>query len=281
MKVIFAKEMGFCYGVRRAVESAIASANDPSGAVTLGPIIHNPQMVAKLKEMGVGVVDSLDSVNSQKVIIRSHGVGPQIYHNAEERGIEILDATCPHVRKVREAVLEFAREGRRIIIIGEADHPEVQGVKDWGGDRAEVISTVEEAERIPFGDNIGVVAQTTFQNSIFEELVKIIKTKAEDVAVRPTICAATELRQQAVRDLCEEIEIVVVVGGKNSGNTKRLAEIAREAGKKVILVEVSSELDPKEFVGVEAVGITAGASTPDDIIEEVQEECLNKVLNKC
>lgn len=267
--MIFAREMGFCYGVRRAVESALASADDPRGTMTLGPIIHNPQMVAKLQELGVGVTESLEGLDGKKVIIRSHGVGPQIYKEADEKGIEILDATCPHVRKVREAVLEFAREGRRIIIIGEADHPEVQGVKEWAGERAQVVSTVQEAENIPFGDDIGVVAQTTFQNSIFEELVEVIKKKAENVAIRPTICSATELRQQAVRDLCKEVEIVVVVGGKNSGNTKRLAEIAKEEGKRVILVEVAAELDPVDFEGIQVVGVTAGASTPDEIIQSV------------
>lgn len=269
LKVIFAREMGFCYGVRRAVESALASADDPRGTMTLGPIIHNPQMVAKLQELGVGVTESLEGLDGKKVIIRSHGVGPQIYKEADEKGIEILDATCPHVRKVREAVLEFAKEGRRIIIIGEADHPEVQGVKEWAGERAQVVSTIQEAENIPFGDDIGVVAQTTFQNSIFEELVEVIKKKAENVAIRPTICSATELRQQAVRDLCKEVELVVVVGGKNSGNTKRLAEIAKEEGKRVILVEVAAELDPADFSGIQVVGVTAGASTPDEIIQSV------------
>lgn len=275
MKVIFAREMGFCYGVRRAVESALASADDPRGTMTLGPIIHNPQMVAKLQELGVGVTESLEGLDGKKVIIRSHGVGPQIYKEADEKGIEILDATCPHVRKVREAVLEFAREGRRIIIIGEADHPEVQGVKEWAGERAQVVSTIQEAENISFGDDIGVVAQTTFQNSIFEELVEVIKKKAENVAIRPTICSATELRQQAVRDLCKEVEIIVVVGGKNSGNTKRLAEIAKEEGKRVILVEVAAELDPSEFDGIQVVGVTAGASTPDEIIQSVAHSLEN------
>ena len=269
MKIIFAKEMGFCYGVRRAVESAIASADTVGGAVTLGPIIHNPQMVGKLKELGVGVVHSLENLDAKKVIIRSHGVGPRVYQEAEEKGIEILDATCPHVRKVREAVLEFAKQNRRIIIIGEADHPEVQGVQEWAGDRSLVISTEEEAQAIPYGDSIGVVAQTTFQNSIFDELVKIIQSKSEDVAIKPTICSATELRQQAVRDLCNEVELVVVVGGNNSGNTKRLAEIAKEEGKKVILVEIAEELNPEDFTNLESIGITAGASTPDEIIQSV------------
>ena len=180
-----------------------------------------------------------------------------------------MDATCPHVRKVREAVLEFAKQNRRIIIIGEADHPEVQGVQEWAGDRSLVISTEEEAQAIPYGDSIGVVAQTTFQNSIFDELVKIIQSKSEDVAIKPTICSATELRQQAVRDLCNEVELVVVVGGNNSGNTKRLAEIAKEEGKKVILVEIAEELNPEDFTNLESIGITAGASTPDEIIQSV------------
>ena len=168
-------------------------------------------------------------------------------------------------------MLEFAKQNRRIIIIGEADHPEVQGVEEWAGDRSVVISTAEEALAIPFGDPIGVVAQTTFQNSIFDELVKIIQSKSEDVAIKPTICSATELRQQAVRDLCKEVELVVVVGGKNSGNTKRLAEIAKEEGKKVILVEIAEELNPEDFNNLESIGITAGASTPDEIIQSVAE----------
>ena len=269
MRVIFAQEMGFCYGVRRAVESAIASAETPGGAVTLGPIIHNPQVVQELKELGVGVTDSLENLPVKRVIIRSHGVGPLIYEEAQAQGLEILDATCPHVRKVREAVLTFAKEGRRIIIVGEPDHPEVQGVKAWAGDKSQVISSVQEAAEFALGESIGIVAQTTFQNSIFSEIVKVLETKAEDVAVRNTICAATELRQQAVRDLCEKVEIVVVVGGKNSGNTRRLAEIAKEEDKSVILVETGEELDPTWFENISVVGITAGASTPDRIIQDV------------
>ena len=179
MRVIFAQEMGFCYGVRRAVESAIASAETPGGAVTLGPIIHNPQVVQELKELGVGVTDSLENLPVKRVIIRSHGVGPLIYEEAQAQGLEILDATCPHVRKVREAVLTFAKEGRRIIIVGEPDHPEVQGVKAWAGDKSQVISSVQEAAEVALGESIGIVAQTTFQNSIFSEIVKVLETKAE------------------------------------------------------------------------------------------------------
>ncbi|NCB78192.1 MAG: bifunctional 4-hydroxy-3-methylbut-2-enyl diphosphate reductase/30S ribosomal protein S1 [Negativicutes bacterium] len=269
MKIITAEHYGFCYGVRRAVEMAEKCKNTNGPVATLGPIIHNPQVVERLQKQGVGVASSLAEFSTGTVVIRSHGVGPSVYQEAESKGLSVVDATCPHVQKAQQAAARFFQEGRQVIIIGEQRHPEVQSILEWAQRQAKVVENKEEAEALPEYEKIGVVSQTTFATDLFAELVAIVSAKSADTVVDRTICAATEQRQQAALQLASQAQIIIVVGGKNSANTNRLAELCARAGTKVYHIETAEELQPAWFIDVDTAGVTAGASTPDWIIEEV------------
>nr|WP_320145828.1 bifunctional 4-hydroxy-3-methylbut-2-enyl diphosphate reductase/30S ribosomal protein S1 [uncultured Anaeromusa sp.] len=269
MKIVTAEHCGFCYGVRRAVELAEKCKNTNGPVATLGPIIHNPQVVERLQEQGVGVASSLAEFSTGTVVIRSHGVGPSVYQEAASKGLTVVDATCPHVQKAQQAAARFFQEGRQVIIIGEHRHPEVQSILEWAQRQAQVVENKEEAEALPAYEKIGVVSQTTFATDLFAELVAMVSAKSADAVVDRTICAATEQRQQAALQLASRAQLVIVVGGKNSANTNRLADLCDRAGTKVYHIETAEELQPAWFIDVDTAGVTAGASTPDWIIEEV------------
>lgn len=269
MKILLAEHHGFCYGVKRAVEMAQKSVGTEKHIYTLGPIIHNPQVVSRLSDQGVQVTEDLSGLKDGKVIIRSHGVGPKVYQEASQKDIRILDATCPHVKKAQQAAHELLLSGYKVVVIGERRHPEVKSIVEWTNNEAWVIETTKEAEQLNFTSRIGVVAQTTFASSTFQNIVDILATKCHEIKVERTICNATQDRQKAAIELARKVEIMVVVGGKNSANTSRLAELCESSGSRVYHIETAAELKPKWFEGVQSVGITAGASTPDWIIEEV------------
>jgi small subunit ribosomal protein S1 len=266
LEVLLAAHRGFCYGVERAVKLAETSC---AGAVTLGPIIHNPQFIERLAAKGIGMVGDLDEAAAGTVIIRSHGVGPDVYDRAAARGLTVVDATCPHVKKAQTAARELHDEGYAVVVVGERDHPEVKSIVAWAGEPVYVVETEAEAAALPKLERLGVVAQTTFAAASFEAIVAILKEKTADLKVNRTICTATELRQQAAVELAAKVEVMVVVGGRNSANTARLAELCRQAGSRVYHIETAAELSGEWFAGVQAAGITAGASTPDWLIEEV------------
>jgi len=269
MKILLAEHHGFCYGVKRAVEMAQKSVGTEKNIYTLGPIIHNPQVVSRLSDQGVQVTEDLSGIKDGKVIIRSHGVGPEVYQEASQKDIRILDATCPHVKKAQQAAHELLLSGYKVVVIGERRHPEVKSIVEWTNNEAWVIETTKEAEQLNFTSRIGVVAQTTFASSTFQNIVDILATKCHEIKVERTICNATQDRQKAAIELARKVEIMIVVGGKNSANTSRLAELCESSGSRVYHIETAAELKPKWFEGVQSVGITAGASTPDWIIEEV------------
>lgn len=267
MKVTIAEACGFCYGVRRAVDMASQA---ETGTKTLGPIIHNPQVVARLSAQGVAPVDSLDEVgDGEKVLIRSHGVGPSVYEEASRRGIRVIDATCPHVKKAQQDAKKIVEEGKNLVIIGEKAHPEVISISQWGANRAIIIDREIEAEQIPFSESLGVVVQTTFSQEQFKRIAEILKTKTNDLDVHMTICTATQQRQNAAVELAGKVDAMIVVGGRNSANTGRLAQVCREQGCPTYHIETAAELDTAAFRGMNHIGITAGASTPDWIIQEV------------
>ena len=267
MKVTIAEACGFCYGVRRAVDMASQA---ETGTKTLGPIIHNPQVVARLSAQGVAPVDSLDEVgDGETVLIRSHGVGPSVYEEASRRGIRVIDATCPHVKKAQQDAKKIVEEGKNLVIIGEKAHPEVISISQWGANRAIIIDREIEAEQIPFSESLGVVVQTTFSQEQFKRIAEILKTKTNDLAVHMTICTATQQRQNAAVELAGKVDAMIVVGGRNSANTGRLAQVCREQGCPTYHIETAAELDTAAFRGMNHIGITAGASTPDWIIQEV------------
>lgn len=267
MKVTIAKACGFCYGVRRAVDMASQA---ETGTKTLGPIIHNPQVVARLSAQGVVPVDSLDEVgNGGTVLIRSHGVGPGVYEEAAERGIRVIDATCPHVKKAQQDAKKIVEEEKNLVIIGEKAHPEVISISQWGANRAIIIDREIEAEQIPFSESLGVVVQTTFSQEQFKRIAEILKQKTNELDVHMTICTATQQRQNAAVELAGQVDAMIVVGGRNSANTGRLAQVCREQGCPTYHIETAAELDTAAFRGMNHIGITAGASTPDWIIQEV------------
>ncbi len=275
MEVILADYLGFCYGVKRAIHMARSSAQ-PGPARTLGPIIHNPQMVSRLAAEGVEAVNSLaDAPEDGTVIIRSHGVGPQVYEEAKERDLRMVDATCPHVKKAQMAAHQLSQDGFSVVIVGEKKHPEVKSIFEWSGRNAFVVETEEEAAQIAPCDKLGIVAQTTFSGDKFQSIVACLLNKSNDIHIIRTICTATDQRQKAAIDLAGKVDMMLVIGGKNSANTTRLAQLCAEKTMTHHL-ETASELQDEWFHNIKKIGITAGASTPDWIIKEVYQKCQKK-----
>ncbi len=271
-----ADHMGFCYGVKRAINLARHQAGKDSRVVTLGPIIHNPQMVQQLADEGILSIDDLDEIDSGTVIIRSHSVGPAVYKKAAAKGLNIIDATCPHVKKAQMAAKSLVDEGYEVVIIGEKTHPEVKSIFEWAGENAVIIEDEVQARQFHFVKKLGIVAQTTFSGNKFKQLVNIFIDKSNDIKVLRTICTATEQRQSAAEKLAANVDMMIVIGGKNSANTTRLADLC---SKKCIThhIETADELDVEWFHNIAKIGVTAGASTPDWLIREVYIKCKNKI----
>ena len=272
MEVILAESLGFCYGVKRAIKLARENAAPDGTACTLGPIIHNPQMVARLAAEGVGNVSSLEEMTSGTIIIRSHGVGPQVYDEAEKMGLSLVDATCPHVKKAQMAANELAQDGYEVVIVGEKRHPEVRSIYEWSGHKAVVVETEAEASALQPCGRLGIVAQTTFSGERFKSIVMRLLDKSNDVRIVRTICTATDQRQAAAVALAGQVQLMLEIGGKNSANTTRLAQLCAEKCK-TYHIETAAELQDEWFDKIEKIGITAGASTPDWIIKEVYKKC--------
>jgi 4-hydroxy-3-methylbut-2-enyl diphosphate reductase len=264
MRVEVARYAGVCYGVERALNMAEEAAAAGTPVRTLGPLIHNPQAVDALRAKGVEVAGSLDEADDGTLVIRTHGVDPAIIRSAHEKGLDVVDATCPHVTKAHEAAEELTREGYYVVVVGEADHPEVEGIMaHTGGDVLVVGTAAELPDRLP-SRRIGVVVQTTQSEARLSEVVGALVGRTSDLRVFNTICSATTKRQQSAESLAETVDVMVVVGGRNSGNTTRLVEVCRSVNPRVYHVETPEELRPEWFVGASVVGVTAGASTPDE-----------------
>ena len=285
MKVIRAKSAGFCFGVKRAVETVYEQVDKEKEKqiYTYGPIIHNAEVIKDMEQNGVKVLHSEEELNALTdglVIIRSHGVPKRICDKLAEKGIKYVDATCPFVKRIHNIVQEESNKGKEIIIIGDPEHPEVQGIRGWVEGKAYIIQTQEEMlrflEKYESNENtvgkhpICVVAQTTFNYKKFKDLVEIISEKRYDINVLNTICNATKERQTEARNIAEEVEAMIVVGDKHSSNTQKLFEICKKACNNTYYIQTLGDLDMNQLRSVETVGITAGASTPNNIIEEVQ-----------
>lgn len=276
MRIEIAKHAGFCFGVKSAVSLAQKAAAEDGRVYSLGPLIHNPREIARL-EAQIGVVRDLSEVpKGSRAVIRSHGVGPRLYAEAESRGIRMLDATCPFVKRVQQAARDFYQQGYRVIIVGDRAHPEVLGIKSWTDEEAVVLESAEEvselsADFVGDGGKIGVVAQTTQKKAVFQEVLSALSERFSDaeIKVEDTICRATEKRQQEAAELAAKSDVMVVIGGRNSANTQNLLQICQANCPKAILIEGAEELELDLFDGVSSVGVCAGASTPDWIIEEV------------
>ncbi|MCC2253092.1 4-hydroxy-3-methylbut-2-enyl diphosphate reductase [Ruminococcus sp. CLA-AA-H200] len=276
MEIIRAETAGFCFGVKRAVDTVYEQVENCGGPIyTLGPIIHNEEVVRDMESRGVAVLrseDELDRLDKGTVIIRSHGIAKRVYDKLEEKGLRIVDATCPFVKKIHNIVEKESASGNFIVIIGNPDHPEVQGIRGWAGKDAAVIQNTEDAEKfIPEKNRkICIVSQTTFNYNKFKDLVEIIKKKSYDVSVLNTICNATRERQTEAQRIAGLVDAMIVIGDKHSSNTQKLFEICRMACNNTYYIQTLDDLDLNQLGSVETVGITAGASTPNNIIEEVQ-----------
>lgn len=278
MNVELAKTAGFCFGVKRAVDTVYEQVEKHQNEkiFTYGPIIHNEEVIKDLRSHGVEVIqdeEELRTVDADVVVIRSHGVAKYIYDIMDERGIACVDATCPFVKKIHKIVAEESEKGSYVIIIGNSEHPEVEGIKGWAGDQVSVIQTPEDAERFELvrkEQKVCIVAQTTFNYNKFKELVEIISKKRYDIVVLNTICNATKERQTEARQIAARVDAMVVIGDKRSSNTQKLFEICKEECLNTYYIQTLDDLDINQLRSVESVGITAGASTPNKIIEEVQ-----------
>ena len=277
MKVIVAKSAGFCFGVKRAVDKVYEQIdNNPDGKkiYTFGPIIHNEEVVKDLESKGVMVVDTIEELKNLKdgiVIIRSHGATKEVYDIILENGLTLVDATCPFVKKIHKIVQNEENNGKHIIIIGNATHPEVQGIKGWSGDDTTVIGDENDAKnfKLEVEKPICIVSQTTFNYNKFKYLVEIISKKGYDINVLDTICNATHERQAEAKEIAAQVDEMIVIGGKNSSNTQKLYEICKNECNHTYYIQTLDDLDLSCIKADSFVGITAGASTPNNIIEEV------------
>ena len=276
MEVKVAKTAGFCFGVQRAVDKVYELiGSHPDKLFTLGPIIHNEEVVNDLEKKGVRVASEEDLKTlpeGSTVVIRSHGVGKEVYDRLEEYGLSYVDVTCPFVLKIHRIVEKESRAGSHVVIIGDPDHPEVVGICGWCMGPCTVIKTEQDALDFvpPPGKNICIVSQTTFNYNKFKDLVEIIMKKSYDVSVLNTICNATKERQTEAESIAESVDAMIVIGDKHSSNTQKLVEICRKACDNTYYIQTLDDLDLNQLGSVETVGITAGASTPNNIIEEVQ-----------
>lgn len=271
MEVIRAKHAGACYGVQRALDMACEVIEASACVHTLGPLIHNPKVVADLEARGARVAASPEDVDAGTVVIRSHGVTPQVRARLIERGLEVVDATCPHVARAQKAAAELAKDGCRVIVLGESDHPEVEGLRACAEAAGGKVDVVGGPADIPSGlyDPIGVVAQTTQMRENLDAVVEALIEQGLNPRVEKTICFATRQRQDAAAELSARVDAMVVIGGRNSSNTTRLAEICTQACARAYHIESADELSETWFDGCSTVGVTAGASTPDDQIGAV------------
>ena len=275
MEVLLADKAGFCFGVQRAINTAFKAAG--GGKVyCLGPLIHNPQEVARLREAGVETVDDFTALRpGDSLIIRSHGVPPGVLVRAREQGLHVIDLTCPFVSKAQQHAELLKQEGYQVVVVGEQQHPEVQSILGHAGDNAVVVETSEDIERLRLQGRLGIVAQTTQSYSNFSEIVLRLLRVSKELKVFNTICSSTKERQEAASVLASRVDAMIVVGGRNSANTTRLVSLCRASGKPAYHVEVEDEIRPEWLEGVTTVGVTAGASTPGWVIEAVVRRLRN------
>ncbi len=269
MQILLAKSAGFCFGVKRAINLAFSTAKKRGKVFCLGPIIHNPQVVEKLKLSGVQEKESLEEIEEGTVILRSHGVSPEVMEKARRQGLKIVDATCPFVMRSQKFVRRLTEEGYFILIVGDRKHPEVQGIMGQAKGKVLVIDSPEGLKGLKRSERIGVVTQTTQTLANLKEIVAQVLERALEVRVLNSICSATAQRQLESRELAGKVDCVLVVGGYNSSNTNKLAEICQKVNPHTYHIEEAGELNPSWFKGAKRVGLTGGASTPNWLIDQV------------
>ncbi|MGB9597871.1 MAG: 4-hydroxy-3-methylbut-2-enyl diphosphate reductase [Candidatus Poribacteria bacterium] len=273
MKVILAENAGFCFGVKRAMKLAFESAKDSDHPIySLGPLIHNPQQVEFLAQKGIYEISDFESLKpDDTLIIRSHGTTPSIFNSAKKKGIKVVDATCPFVVNAQKLAQKLNSEGYQVVIVGEGDHPEVIGLIGFTDNSAWVIDNANAIEDFPYRRSIGIIAQTTQSFENFRDVVSALLEKCDELRVFNTICHATSQRQESAKELAQKVDLMIVIGGHNSANTNRLATLCKQYVQ-TYHIETANEIDKSWFNGIETVGVTAGASTPEWIINEVIEK---------
>ena len=275
MKVELAKSAGFCFGVEKAVNTVYEEAKKNDEIVyTLGPIIHNEEVVKDMKRRGVEAVniEDLNSLPKGTVIIRSHGVSKDVYNFVKQSGHRVVDATCPFVKKIHAIVSVQSGKKKTVVIIGNPKHPEVMGIKGWGDENTYAVENIEQFINLNLkkDEEIVIVAQTTFNHKKFQEIIDKILFLGYDVRCFNTICNATQERQAEAKKIASNVDAMIVIGDKKSSNTSKLVEICQEECKNTVFIQTLEDLDYDALLSVDSVGITAGASTPKHIIEEVQ-----------
>ncbi|MGO8683020.1 MAG: 4-hydroxy-3-methylbut-2-enyl diphosphate reductase [Thermoleophilia bacterium] len=276
-EILVARHAGYCYGVERALKIAETAIGDlPTPLFSLGPIIHNPAVVRRLQERGIDAIDDLDQASSGTVIVRTHGVPPAVIAAARDRGLDVLDATCPFVTIAQRKAAALSEQSYVVLILGEADHPEVAGLKACAGEQAVVLGDAGALhDEVVINKRVGIVVQTTQTRANLSYLVARVAPLARELLVYNTICYATEQRQSAAREVALEADVVVVVGGRNSANTTRLAALCRAIQPRTYLIERAAEIDAGWLAGQRHIGVTAGASTPQDEIDATVQAILN------
>ncbi len=269
MEIILAKEAGFCFGVKRAIDLCVKSHDDGISFVTFGEIIHNKQVVSSLEKMGIHAVESFDNLDKQDVLIRSHGISKALYEEAKNKGVQLIDGTCPYVKKIQNIAAKYSAEGYEIIIVGDKDHPEVIGVSGWSQTPVHVVYSAEETTSLNFIKKACIVAQATITESKWNEVMSAAQSKVQELLVFNTICEATRERQASADKISKEVDVMLIIGGKHSSNTKKLLEVCEKNCKKAYHIETIIEIEQINFENCDKIGITAGASTPDWIINEI------------
>ncbi len=272
MEIFLADKAGFCFGVKRAINTAFEAVGK-THVYCLGPLIHNPQEVERLRRAGVQTVEDYGSLKAgDTLIIRSHGVPPRVLSQARDMGLTIIDLTCPFVGKAQRLAEALNAEGYQVVVVGEKKHPEVQSILGYAGENAVVVETAEDVEGVKLQGRIGVVAQTTQSYGNFSEIVLTLLRISKELKVFNTICSSTKERQDAARVLARQVDLMLVVGGRNSANTSRLVDLCRREGKPTYHIEVADEIRAEWLKGVTKIGVTAGASTPDWLVDGVIEK---------
>jgi (E)-4-hydroxy-3-methyl-but-2-enyl pyrophosphate reductase len=281
MQVLLADEYGFCFGVERAVEMVEEALSEGDTVRTLGPLIHNEQEMQRLGQHGVATISEPVQIRrGETAVIRAHGVTPQVQRELEEKASKVVDATCPFVTRVQKLASRAANENRHVVVVGNPDHPEMIGVKGYAPDHAFIVRDAREVVHLPKLRSPLVVSQTTIKAQTFFEAAEAVKTKTDDeVQVINTICSATRDRQDAARALAGEVDAFYIIGGNHSSNSRKLLAVCQEQCEKSFLIETEDEIKPEDLKGVEKVGVTAGASTPDWLIEKVVKR-LEKIGNE-
>lgn len=269
MEIIIAKNSGLCYGVKRALKIASQTRHQKNGQVfTVGDLIHNPQVIADLKQQGIHPINDLNKIKRGTVIIRSHGVSPKIYRILEKKQIEIVDATCPIVKKIQKLVGSLAEEEEEIIIVGNKEHPEIKGLIGYSKGKAIIFEREKQARRLPLKEKRAVLAQSTQDLFLFEKIVASLIEKTEQLKVYNTICHSTQTRQKSTSKLASSVDTLFIIGGRNSSNTYKLYQISKRILPNTFFIERAEQITPPMLKGAKKIGLSGGASTPPEAIQE-------------